>query len=188
MRVITIPTVHPAVFSRSRSRSGGSCCEPESPVEVRAYAFRAGASCGSSAEETGRSYGTEGSAPSWQGLEVEWSTGGGFGVRRPLRFLAYKLGLDEAQVTKLAQVLDELKTERAQAAVDDRRTLSAFADGVQGQTFDAARIREGAALRAASAERLNQAVLKALERIHALLNDEQRERFAYLIRTGTLQL
>ena len=44
--------------------------------------------------------------------------GGGFGVRRPLRFLAFKLGLDEAQVTGLAGILDELKTERAQAAVE----------------------------------------------------------------------
>src|SRR6476620_10523637 len=52
---------------------------------------------------------------------------GGFGVRRPLRFLAYKLGLDEKQVAELARVLDDLKTERAQVAVDDRRTLADFA-------------------------------------------------------------
>jgi len=42
--------------------------------------------------------------------------GGAFGVRRPLRFLAYKLELDERQVSELARILDELKTERAQAA------------------------------------------------------------------------
>src|SRR5207245_5643235 len=47
--------------------------------------------------------------------------GGGFGVRRPLRFLAHKLDLDEKPVVLLAGILDELKTERAQAAVDDRR-------------------------------------------------------------------
>ena len=46
---------------------------------------------------------------------------GGFGVRRPLRFLAWRLQLDDAQVTTLAAILNELKTERAQAAVDDRR-------------------------------------------------------------------
>src|SRR5579884_4276384 len=54
--------------------------------------------------------------------------GGAFGVRRPLRFLAYKLGLDERQVSELARILDELKTERAQAEVDRRRSLSGFAD------------------------------------------------------------
>src|SRR5882757_6651821 len=51
----------------------------------------------------------------------------GFGVRRPLRFLAHKLELDEKQVVEMARILDDLKTERAQAAVDDRRTLAEFA-------------------------------------------------------------
>ena len=50
--------------------------------------------------------------------------GGGFGVRRPLRFLAHKLDLDNDQVVQLARILDELKIERAQAAVDDRRALA----------------------------------------------------------------
>ena len=42
--------------------------------------------------------------------------GGAFGVRRPLRFLAYRLNLNETQVEELAKILDELKTERAQLA------------------------------------------------------------------------
>ena len=111
---------------------------------------------------------------------------GAFGVRRPLRFLAYKLELDERQVSELARILDELKTERAQAEVDRRRTLSAFADAVGASAFDGARAKEGADLRVASAERLRDAVTKALGRIHALLDDDQRQRLAYLIRTGTL--
>jgi Spy/CpxP family protein refolding chaperone len=112
--------------------------------------------------------------------------GGGFGVRRPLRFLAHKLGLDERQVAELARVLDELKTERAQAEVDRRRTVAAFADAVAGEAFDAAKAGEGGALRLQSAERLRAAVLKALQQIHAALKAEQRARLAYLIRTGTL--
>lgn len=43
--------------------------------------------------------------------------GAGFGVRRPLRFLAWKLELEEAQVAKLASILDELKTERDRKSV-----------------------------------------------------------------------
>ncbi len=112
--------------------------------------------------------------------------GGAFGVRRPLRFLAYKLGLDQQQVGELAKILDELKTERAQAEVDRRRTLSAFADAVSGEVFDQARAKEAADLRVASAEHLRDAVTKALARIHALLDKDQRERLSYLIRTGTL--
>jgi len=112
--------------------------------------------------------------------------GGPFGVRRPLRFLAYKLDLDERQVAELARILDELKTERAQAEVDRRRTVSALADAVAGDTFDAAKATEGAKLRVSSAERLRDAVVKALGQIHGVLDSEQRAKLAYLIRTGTL--
>jgi Spy/CpxP family protein refolding chaperone len=111
---------------------------------------------------------------------------GGFGVRRPLRFLAHKLDLDDRQVTELARILDELKTERAQAEVDRRRTLSAFADALTPDAFDDAKAGEGGELRVKSAERLRGAVLTALKRIHAVLNPDQRARLAYLIRTGTL--
>ena len=112
--------------------------------------------------------------------------GGSFGVRRPLRFLAHKLDLDDRQIAELARILDELKTERAQAEVDRRRTLTAFADAVTGDAFDAAKAAEGGDLRVKSAERLRDAVLKALQGIHALLTADQRVRLAYLIRTGTL--
>ena len=118
----------------------------------------------------------------------DYFDGGSFGVRRPLRFLAHKLGLDDRQIGELARVLDELKTERAQAEVDRRRTLTAFADALTGDTFDAAKAAEGGDLRVKSAERVRDAVLKALQQIHAVLNADQRARLAYLIRTGTLVL
>jgi Spy/CpxP family protein refolding chaperone len=114
--------------------------------------------------------------------------GGAFGVRRPLRFLAWKLELEEAQVAELAKVLNDLKTERAQAAVDNRRSTSAFADGIAGEAFDEAKVGEAAALRVQTAERLRDAVVAALKRIHAVLDPEQRERLAYLIRTGALSI
>jgi Spy/CpxP family protein refolding chaperone len=105
-----------------------------------------------------------------------------------LRFLVHKLNLDEKQTTELARILNELKTERAQAEVDHRRTVAAFADALSGEIFDAAKAAEGGDLRVKSAERLRDAVLKALRQIHAVLNPEQRVRLAYLIRTGTLTL
>src|SRR5262249_39107361 len=94
----------------------------------------------------------------------------------------------ETQVAELARILDELKTERAQAAVDHRRTVTAFADAVAGETFDDSRAGEGAKMRTQSAERLRDAVLKALREIHKLLQPDQRARLAYLFRTGTLNL
>ena len=113
---------------------------------------------------------------------------GAFGVRRPLRYLAYKLDLGEKQVAELAKILTDLKTERAQADVDGRRTLAALADAVAGEQFDEMKAAEGGQVRVGSAERLRDAVVKALGRIHAILDAEQRERLAYLIRTGTLTL
>ena len=109
-------------------------------------------------------------------------------MRRPLRFLAHKLGLKDPQVAELARILNELKTERAQAEVDDRRTLAAFADAVSAEAFNQARLDEGASLRLKSAERLRDAVSKALLQIHGLLDGEQRSQLAYMIRTGTLTL
>jgi len=117
---------------------------------------------------------------------MEDEFGGGFGVRRPLRFLAHRLGLDDTQVATLARILDELKTERAQAEVDRRRTLAAFADALSGDSFDDTRAAEAGSARVQSAERVRDAVLKALREIHGNLRPDQRLQLAYLIRTGTL--
>ncbi|HZX65190.1 MAG TPA: Spy/CpxP family protein refolding chaperone, partial [Myxococcales bacterium] len=118
----------------------------------------------------------------------ELGGGGSFGVRRPLRFLAYRLNLNETQVEELAKILDELKTERAQAAVDDRRVTASFADSVASDQFEAEKAAEAGATRVKSAERLRDAVLKALARIHAILDKDQRQQLAYLIRTGALAI
>jgi Spy/CpxP family protein refolding chaperone len=112
--------------------------------------------------------------------------GGGFGVRRPLRFLAHKLELSDQQVAELARILDELKIERAQDAVDTRRTSAAFADAMEGDTLDAAALGKAADDRVESARRLRDAVVKALGKIHALLSPDQRKQLAHLIRTGAL--
>jgi len=112
--------------------------------------------------------------------------GEAFGVRRPLRFLAWKLGLEESQVVELATILNELKTERAQSEVDDRRALAMLADAAQGESFDRDKAAEATRLRSQSAERVQQKVLESLGRIHAVLNAEQRSRLAYLLRTGAL--
>ena len=114
--------------------------------------------------------------------------GGPFGVRRPLRFLAWKLGLRDDQVTELAAILNELKTERAQNEVDDRRSLSLLADAVAGESFDSAKADAAAKLRVESTRRLQELIAKAVGRIHALLDAEQRSRMAYLMRSGALMM
>jgi Spy/CpxP family protein refolding chaperone len=113
---------------------------------------------------------------------------GHFGVRRPLRFLAHRLDLEDAQVTELARILNDLKTERAQAAVDHRRSTAAIADTLAGETVDETKLGAAVNERVKTAERLRDAVVRAISRIHAILKPEQRERFAYLIRTGVLSI
>lgn len=161
--------MHPAMFGFWRSRCGD------------------GASCGPHGGHGGRSWSGHSGAFGGEGGGDDFG-GGAFGVRRPLRFLAFKLELDEAQVTELASVLDELKTERAQAAVDQRRTTSALADAVGGEAFDADKAKTAADTRVKSSERVQAAVVRALERIHALLKPEQRAKLAYLLRTGALNM
>jgi len=171
-------SIHPGVIEVSRGVSG--------------FSVSLGAGCGPAAPSSGRGESErESDGPGCEvhvmGIDAEGGFGS-FGVRRPLRFLAYKLQLAEPQIAEMAAILDELKTERAQAAVDDRRTLSGFADAMAGEAFDEKKATEGAALREKSADRLAAAVVKTLGRIHRMLTPEQRQRFAYLIRTGTIQL
>ena len=166
--------MHPAMIEWYRRRHAQ---EPE---------WSAHASCGSGCGPRG-AHGP-GHGHRFAGGPGEEFGGGAFGVRRPLRFLAWKLELEENQVAELAKILSDLKTERAQAAVDGRRSTSAFADGIAGEAFDREKVAEAAALRVKTAERLRDAVVDALTRIHAMLDAEQRERLAYLIRTGALAI
>jgi hypothetical protein len=177
--------MHPEMVSRLRARFlgyGGGC------GDNAAMSCGPGGGPGWHRGGWGHGGGGPGGGGGSDDGEGEGFGGGVFGVRRPLRFLAYKLELDERQVAELARVLDELKTERAQGEVDRRRSLTALADAVGGEAFDEARAKEAGALRVTTAERLRDAVVKALGRIHALLDADQRERLAYLIRTGALQI
>src|SRR5439155_6922562 len=109
---------------------------------------------------------------------------GGLGVRRPLRFLAWKLELGSEQVAQLATVLNQLKTERAQAAVDDRRALAMLADAVQSESFDRDKASEASKLRVERAECLQLNLADTLASIHSLLDPETRALLATLLCDG----
>lgn len=122
------------------------------------------------------------------GHGFDFEGGHAFGVRRPLRFLAHKLELSEPQVEQLAAILDELKIERAQAAVDQRRRISSLAEALEASVFDEDKVRAAGDEQLRSGERVRQAVERALRKIHAMLDTDQRTRLAYLLRTGVLSL
>jgi Spy/CpxP family protein refolding chaperone len=112
--------------------------------------------------------------------------GAGLGVRRPLRFLAWKLDLDDEQTAALARILEQLKLERAQAALDLRRAAASLADAFAGE-FARPQAEAAAEQRGAAARRVQDAMAKALEELHALLEPDQRRALAELIRTGGIR-
>ena len=111
-----------------------------------------------------------------------------FGVRRPVRFLSHKLELNDSQTKRLAKIIGDLKTERAQAEVDNRKAISAFADAVAEADFNEELADQGATTRKESKAHVTDEVVKTIKAIHEMLDDEQKEKLAYLIRTGMLSL
>src|SRR5262245_40313250 len=113
-----------------------------------------------------RRHASAGCAPAYEMSASDGEFGGGsFGVRRPLRFLAFKLGLDDRQVAEVAKVLADIKTERAQAEVDGRRAAAMLADLAAAAEFDQARAKEAADLKVRSAERVRDALVTMLSRL-----------------------
>jgi Spy/CpxP family protein refolding chaperone len=117
-----------------------------------------------------------------------WSSGPTFGVRRPLRHLAWKLNLNETQIRDVVDVLDRLKTAYNQARLDQDRSTSEVAAVFSAAAFDADRTTAALATRTRATEALNQELLSAVQRIFELLNEEQRREFAYLLRSGAFVL
>lgn len=117
-----------------------------------------------------------------------WSSGPTFGVRRPLRHLAWKLNLNETQLRDIVDVLDRLKTAYNQARLDQDRSTSEIAAVFSEAAFDGDRVSSALAMRTHASDVLNQELLAAVRRIFELLNDDQRQEFAYLLRSGAFVL
>jgi len=81
-----------------------------------------------------------------------------------------------------------LKTERAQARLDEQKSIAGVADAVDGETFDAEAATEALELRVDAARRLKGEVLSTLQKTHDMLDSEQRKRLAYLLRSGQLTI
>ena len=102
--------------------------------------------------------------------------------------MAHRLDLDDEQIDVLAAILNSLKTERAQARLDEQRSIAGIADAVEGEAFDKVHATEALSARVEAAERLKEEVLTTLEKTHAMLDPEQRKRLAYLLRSGQLTI
>jgi hypothetical protein len=178
---------------------------PMRPMKM-AYAYGYAAPAGSSAGDASYqedSYGdddhSERSGGTWYAhREHRGRRGhrsGNFGVRRPLRYLSYQLDLDESQRRQVAAALDSVKIEREQMALDEKKMVSELADLVHdGGPEDAENklstdaLKETLAARVRSNEQLQKRIAKALKQIVEVLDPDQRQEFAYLIRTGDFRV
>jgi hypothetical protein len=114
--------------------------------------------------------------------------GGGMGVRRPLRFLIERLGLDDAQASALSRIFDTLRLEREQAQLDLRKARSRVADLFEATPLDATALGEAADARVVAARREKDALVAAVTQLHGLLKDDQRQKLAVILRSGPLDL
>ncbi len=117
-----------------------------------------------------------------------WHSGPLFGIRRPLRHLTWKLGLNEDQIREMADILARLKTARAQTQVDRQASINDLAQAFGGDGFDDEKAAGAIDRRKTSVGAQEDSVLDALRRIHEILDADQRAEFAYLLRSGSLEL
>jgi len=113
---------------------------------------------------------------------------GEFGARRPLRYLSYNLDLDESQRRQIATLLDQLKMDREQADLDEKKTVSELASliGKTGVAVDDLKVALSPRVR--STENLQITIAKVLHQIVEVLDEDQREEFAYLLRSGAFRI
>lgn len=109
-----------------------------------------------------------------------------FSVKRPLRFLIHKLELDDDQIMAVADALSDFKIEKDQADVERRRAKKVLVAALRGDDFDHEQAAEGVKQQVEAHERLRQAFVDSLERVHAVLTPDQREKLAFLL--GSLDI
>jgi hypothetical protein len=113
---------------------------------------------------------------------------GSFGGRRPLRYLSYQLDLDEPQRRQIGAVLEEVKVEREQADLDEKKMVASLADQLGKPEVTVDSLKQTLSSRVRSTERIQSVIAEALEKIVGILDADQREEFAYLLRTGGFRI
>ena len=113
---------------------------------------------------------------------------GGFGVRRPLRYLSYHLDLDDAQRRKVAASFERVKLEREQAKLDRSKCDANVADVFLEDDISVDGLQRALAQRTEIEGNMQAVIAKELYEIANVLDEEQRDEFAHLVRTGVLRL
>jgi len=111
-----------------------------------------------------------------------------FGIRRPLRYLSYHLDLDEAQRRQVAASLEQIKLEREQIDLSRKRANGVLADRFVQPEVSVDDFRQALSRQEQAETQLRTVIAKSLHDIADVLDEEQRDEFAHLLRTGVLKL
>ncbi len=174
--------MHPGFYSWWKSREHAGCGEGPMPTDP----VRTADPDSDDHHHHGGRWGDGPFAHAGHGFEPDAASA--FGVRRPLRFLRAQAELEREPGRRCSRPSwMSSKTERAQAAVDQRRRTSALPRPSKAPPSTRPKQQSAGDEQLKSAERARSAVERALKRIHGVLDDEQRKTLAYLLRTGVLE-
>lgn len=131
-----------------------------------------------------------GGAPCGGDASGGWRGFGGWGRRRPLgrsmwlRALFHRLDTTPGQEREIRAALEELASRTEDAGAQAKRSREALGRAVAGAAFDDGAFEATSARIDASVAQVKDAMRGALARIHAALDDRQRERLAALLAYG----
>ena len=152
-------------------------CSPWSRRYAYAHAYR---DCGPSYYSNKRTKRTS--------MESRRHRSGGFGVRRPLRYLSYHLDLDDVQRRKFAASFEKIKLEREQAKIDRKKADAKLADELSRVDVSVEEIKSVLASRDRIADASQTILAEELHGLVSILDSEQLEEFVHLVRSGVIQL
>ena len=91
-------------------------------------------------------------------------------------------------MSQLARIVERIRIEREQAAVDLRRAAGQFADALEASDFTLDAAESAGQRRVDAAKSVQEVVSRSLQQLHELLDEDQRDELASLIRTGAIRL
>jgi len=110
----------------------------------------------------------------------------GHGIFMP--FIFSIVNLDDKQVPALGRIVEKIRVEREQAAVDLRRAGGEYADALESHGYQDDPVVVATRRRVVAATSVQEVVTRSLRELHDLLDAEQRAEFPSLIRTGAVKL
>jgi Spy/CpxP family protein refolding chaperone len=150
----------------------------------RGYGYRgwSGGSCGggSCGGGWGRRHGGHDQDEGWGGNRHDWDRSGPFW----LRGLFERLRTSPAQEKVIREAIDEARRSAAELRDEGRHTRDDVARAVRSPSFDETVLGELFARHDTHLERVRKDMVGVLAKVHAVLDDRQREVFAQLIERG----